>query len=184
MCFDRKPFVPRKLLKRLVPHRRVREHPSLRLFGTAALHANLWHLNRRSVARAFAIGLFCALLPIPGQMLVAAGLAILFAANLPLSVTLVWITNPLTIPPIFLTCYAVGRWILGNPPYPLEFRWNFEWIMDLPAIALPLLVGSLVCGLLAALVGYAGASWFWRWYVVRIWRTRHKERIKHALHLD
>ena len=176
--------MPRKLLERLVPHRRVREHPSLRLFGAAALHANLWHLNRRSVARAFAIGLFCALLPIPGQMVAAAGLAILFASNLPLAVMLVWVTNPVTIPPIFLTCYLVGRWILGTPPQPFDFKWSLEWIMELPAIALPLFTGSLVCGLAAALVGYVSASLFWRWYVVRIWRTRHKDRIKHALHLD
>ncbi len=176
--------MPRKLLERLVPHRRVREHPSLRLFGTAALHSNLWHLNRRSVARAFAIGLFCALLPIPGQMLVAAGLAILFASNLPIAVMLVWVTNPLTIPPIFLTCYMVGRWILGSPIQPFDFKWSFEWILDLPAIALPLLTGSFVCGIVAAFIGYVSASSFWRWYVVRVWRTRHKDRIKHALHLD
>ena len=41
-----------------------------------------------------AVGLFVALMPIPLQMAVAAAIAILVRSNLPISVSLVWLTNP------------------------------------------------------------------------------------------
>ena len=111
----------RKVLQKYLPHfHRVREHQTLRLFGSVALKDNLWHLNRRSVARAFAIGVFCAFLPIPGQMVVAAALAIVFASNLPLAVLLVWITNPVTHPPD-LSHRLLGRQ-LGAQHSPSAFR--------------------------------------------------------------
>lgn len=58
----------------------------------------LWQLTRRSVANAFSVGLFCAMLPIPCQMVAAALGARLTRCNLALAVGLVWITNPLTMP--------------------------------------------------------------------------------------
>jgi len=60
----------------------------------------LWHLNRRSVAGAVAVGLFVGWLPLPGQMLVAAMLAALVRVHVPLSVVMVWFTNPLTVAPL------------------------------------------------------------------------------------
>lgn len=182
--FALQPPMARKVLQKYLPHfHRVREHQTLRMFGSAALKDNLWHLNRRSVARAFAIGIFCALLPLPGQMVVAAALAILFAANLPLAVLLVWITNPFTIPPIFLTSYLVGSWVLGIPPQHFAFEWSWAWFTEeLYIVGLPLLVGSLICGTIGAAASYWGILLYWRWYVVRIWQTRHKRRVEKVLH--
>ncbi len=178
------PAMARKIFQKYLPRfHRVRDHHTLRLFGSAALKDNLWHLNRRSVARAFSIGVFCALLPVPGQMPLAAALAILFASNLPLSVLLVWITNPVTIPPIFLTCYWIGSWALGTPEYHFDFEWSWTWFTEeLHTVGLPLLVGSLICGAIGAAVSYWGILLYWRWYVVRVWQTRHKRRVKKVLH--
>jgi hypothetical protein len=94
--------MPRRLLRRYLPdHRRIREHRHLQFFGDRLHDPNLWHLNRRSVAGAMGVGVFVALLPTLGQMAVAAAAAIWLRVNLPLAVAMVWITNPLTMPPIF-----------------------------------------------------------------------------------
>ena len=175
----------RKVFQKYFPSlHRMRDHPRLRFLGSASRRENLWHLNRRSVARAFAIGLFCAFLPVPAQMALAGAAAVLCAANLPLAVVLVWISNPLTIPPLFLFCYLVGAWLLGRDAAPLEeFAWSWSWLADaLPTIGLPLLAGSLLVGAVAGAAGYAAVLGYWRWYVVRVWRTRHRRRMEKALH--
>ncbi|NIQ12825.1 MAG: DUF2062 domain-containing protein, partial [Gammaproteobacteria bacterium] len=74
------------------------------------------------------IGLFVAFLPIPFQMLVAAVLAILFRVNLPISVALVWISNPLTMAPMFYFCYWLGSKLLSLPPQDITFELSIEWM--------------------------------------------------------
>ena len=106
--------MPKRLIKRWLPDQdKLKEHKHLRLFGKLLLDANLWHLNRRSAAGAFAVGLFMAWIPLPCQMLLAAGGAILFRVNLPLSVALVWLSNPVTMPPLFYGAYLVGCQLLA-----------------------------------------------------------------------
>ncbi|MCK5360538.1 MAG: DUF2062 domain-containing protein, partial [Gammaproteobacteria bacterium] len=87
--------MPRKFIKRYLPDRKsIHETSQLRHFRPYLHHPCLWHLNRRTVSGAVAIGLFCACLPMPMEMLIAAMMAILFKVNLPISVTLVWVSNP------------------------------------------------------------------------------------------
>ena len=94
--------MPRRFIKRYMPHpERIKASRSLRFLGDLIHDPNLWHLNRHSVSRAMAIGLFWALIPMPLQMLAAAACAIPARANLPIAVGLVWLTNPLTMPVVF-----------------------------------------------------------------------------------
>ena len=65
---------------------------------------NLWHFNRRTLAKGVAVGFFCAFIPVPFQMLLAILGALIFKTNLPLAILAVWITNPITMPAIFLFC--------------------------------------------------------------------------------
>lgn len=91
--------MPRRLFKRYMPDpESIRSQKSLRFLGKLTHDPNLWHLNRHSVSRAMAAGLFAAFIPMPMQMLLAAGLAVWIRSNLPISVGLVWLTNPITIP--------------------------------------------------------------------------------------
>src|SRR3954469_24611570 len=99
----------RKLLKRMMPSAEfVKHHPSLQRFARWLHDPNLWHLNRYSASIAVFIGLFSALIPVPSQMPIAALWAIWWRANLPISVALVWLTNPITSPPIFYATYKFG----------------------------------------------------------------------------
>jgi uncharacterized protein len=170
----------KKLIKRLFPsYHRVRDHESLRFFGTLLHDPNLWHLNRRSVAGAFAVGLFVAFQPIPFQMLVSAAIAILVRVNLPISVLLVWITNPLTMGPIYYACYRLGLWILDMPKIRFRFEWTMEWFtQDMMLIWKPLVTGSLILGVAAGLVGYAAIRVLWRLHILRriSWKKRGKTR--------
>ena len=154
-------------------HDRVRNHRHLRMFGRRLHDPNLWHLNRRSVSGAFGAGLFFAFVPVPFQMILAAAAAIIFRINLPLSVVLVWITNPVTIPAIFYFAYLVGSWTLGTPPQATEFELTIKWFgASLNGIWKPLLLGSFICGTVSGIAGYVTIRLFWRWSIIKQWKER------------
>ena len=115
-------MLKQKLKKWIPTPGKVRQHRSLKVFGAWTEESRLWQLSRHSAAKAFAIGLYCAMLPIPGQMFISVALAIIFTANLPISFALIFITNPLTMPAIFYGAYKLGAWLMGTPPAHVEFE--------------------------------------------------------------
>jgi len=119
------------------------------------------------------VGLFCAFIPVPFQMLLAAASAIPFRVNLPLSVGLVWVSNPITMPPMFYLCYLVGNALLAEPPQPFAFEASWEWLMhSISTIGPAFLLGCLVLGTLSSFIGYIGIRLLWRQSVVKAWRRR------------
>jgi uncharacterized protein (DUF2062 family) len=148
----------------------------MRMFGKLLHNPNLWHLNRRSVSGSFAVGLFWAMMPIPMQMVASAATAILFRVNLPVSVGLVWITNPITMPPIFYFNYLVGSLFFPGCSLNIEdFQMSAEWLShSLGEIWQPLFLGSLIVGTSLAVIGYSGMRLFWRWHVIHHYQKRHK----------
>ncbi|MBT8139368.1 MAG: DUF2062 domain-containing protein [Gammaproteobacteria bacterium] len=130
--------------------------------------------NRHSVSRAMLIGLFVVPLPIPSQMLLAALLASLLRANLPLAVSLVWVSNPLTILPIAWFCTVLGCSLLNQDPAFL-FSLEFTSISELlEQTWRPLFLGALCCGTVLGLAGYHITQFYWRSSVLRRWRNRSK----------
>ncbi len=166
--------MPKRLLKRYLPdHGKFREHPHLQRFGTRLQDANLWHLNRRSVAGGVAVGLFWAFIPIPFQMIPAAASAIALRTNLPISVVLVWITNPLTMPPIWYATYRFGAWLLDLPPRDVDFTLSLENLLNnMQGIWKPLFLGSFATSVIAAVGGFALVRLAWRLYILRQRRVR------------
>ncbi|PKM11199.1 MAG: DUF2062 domain-containing protein [Gammaproteobacteria bacterium HGW-Gammaproteobacteria-3] len=166
--------MPKKLIKKLMPDSEtIRKHKSLQFLGERLHEPNLWHLNRRSVALAFAVGLLIAWVPTPGQMAIAAIIAFYVRANLPISVALVWITNPLTMAPMFYFAYRVGLGILQRPLPGADFKFSMDSVMNgLGDIWQPFLLGCLVLGIVSAVIGYFGISWFWRYHVSKRWGAR------------
>ncbi len=62
--------MPRKFIKRFMPdHEMIKKQKALKVFGNVLYNPNLWCLNRRSAAGAFAVGLFMAFVPLPSQMI-------------------------------------------------------------------------------------------------------------------
>ena len=174
--------MPRKLLKRITPSAEfVRAHPSLQRFAHWLHDANLWHLNRYSVSVATFIGLFSAFIPLPSQMAIAALWAIWWRANLPISVALVWLTNPVTAPPVFYATYRFGNYMLHRPPRQIHFEPSFAWFVEqLGHIWQPLLLGSLCAGLGAGILGAVAVRILWRVQVAWRWKARRKARARRS----
>ncbi len=166
--------MPKKLIKKYMPDpEKLKQQKSLQFLGDRLHEPNLWHLNRNSVSLAFAIGLFAAWIPTPGQMAIAAVAAFYFRANLPISVALVWITNPLTMPPMFYFAYIVGLFALGDTLPGDEFEFNLESILSsLSEIGGPFLFGCFILGVISSIIGYFGIRLFWRYHVSKQWKDR------------
>jgi uncharacterized protein (DUF2062 family) len=174
----------KKIFRRLIPeHKKIKEHKHLQIFGNLLHNPNLWHLNRYSVAWAFSIGLFCAFLPLPFQMVIAAALAIFAHANVPISVILVWVTNPFTMPPMFYFCYKVGTYLMGIPPKKFTIEISIEWLTtQIGNIWKPLWLGSLVVGTILAILGHITIRIAWRIMVNRAWQRRKRTRSQRQNH--
>ncbi|MCX2981415.1 DUF2062 domain-containing protein [Halieaceae bacterium IMCC14734] len=172
--------MPKRTFRRITPSpTRLRRISGLHLLGDWIYQPNLWHINRHSSAAAFFVGLFIAFMPVPGQMIFAALAAIWLRANLPLSVALCWITNPLTIGPIFFLAYKLGAVVLDMTPQPIEFELSWQWINNgLLKVWQPFLLGCLLCGTFFGCLGYFLVSVIWRWDVVRRWEIRKEQRAR------
>ncbi len=171
--------MPRKFLKKLFADKKIKDEKSFSIFGELIHDQNLWHMRRRSVAGACAIGLFCAFIPLPFQMLIAAGFAIIFRCNLPISVALVWVTNPITMPPLFFLAYKVGVFLTDTHLGPFDFELSFNWLFtELRERWRPFMMGCFFLGTTAALFGYIAARVMWRIRVVSFWNKRKLRKLR------
>ncbi len=179
--------MPRKFFRRYLPDpEAVRTSRMVAWCGPWLGHPNLWHLNRRSVPGAVAIGLFSGLVPGPLQMLTALLIAIPCRKNIPVALIVTLYTNPLTIVPLYVLAYAYGRFLLPGEhgPFiaPVEVNWSDlagslralgEWML---ALGKPLGVGLIALGLTLAAIGYAATRLGWHAWVVAKWRARARRR--------
>jgi uncharacterized protein (DUF2062 family) len=175
-------------LKRWLPDvKRLGQEPGLSRIQGYVLNPLLWQFNRKSVARGAAIGLFIAFLPLPLQMWVAAILAIVFIANLPIAIALTWVTNPFTFLPINYFIYKVGQLIIHDgSSYHIvsDFKFSgqswqnalqqfFHW---LHTVGKSFLVGLPVVAIGGSIIGYTFVQVMWR--LVIYWRLCRRKKIK------
>ncbi len=111
--------------------------------------------------------MFVAFTPTIGfQMAIVVLLTCFLRANKAIGVPLVWISNPLTIAPLFYVGYTIGRCMLGWAPLdeswwlalyaPPEGWWSATWFYwdRTVEIAWPLWLGCLLMGLVASIPAY------------------------------
>lgn len=170
--------MPRKLIKRFMPKpEKIRAQKSLGFMAAHMGEPSLWALTRNSVSGAFSVGLFVAFIPMPFQMLVAAALAVLLRINLPISVGLVWVSNPLTMPPLFYACYRLGAWLMSIPVSPHSSEGKLDWVLThFNQIWPPLLLGCFLVGTFLAITSNIGIRLLWRWHVSHSWNKRQSNR--------
>jgi len=159
--------------------RELLNRPSLGWIRSLPQDPNLLHLNRHSVSLAVFIGIFCAFIPIPIQTLMVIAMCFWLGANLPLAMVIIWMSNPLTIPPMFYLTYKLGSYILGTTLGDFSVTLSWEWFSQLGSeILLPLFVGSLLAGTVLASIGYFFVLFLWRWKVIKDWE--HRKDIRQA----
>lgn len=140
------------------------------------------------IAMGCACGLFCSTLPVLGQTFLGILLARLFRANTLASVPWSWISNPLTTLPIWYAGYRLGIWLLSKQDQALNYAEltkltqaleKMPWAekLDLFSTTLlntlqPLWLGTLVMGLLIAILGF----WLAYGVIVRVQRKQEQKR--------
>lgn len=165
--------MPRRQLKKFLPtHEKIKKQKYLKIFGNFLNKREIWSLNRKKVVVGVLIGIFVSFLPMPFQMVLSAFLAIIFSANLAISVVLVFISNPITMPPLFYLEYELGNLIL-KPEVIIEF--NFDSMYDnFDQIAISLWTGALVLGVFSSVICAIVVNFLWI-YTVR--KNRKKSKV-------
>jgi uncharacterized protein (DUF2062 family) len=155
--------------------------PWVRRHAPALGDPDLWHLNRRSTARAVAIGLGCGLVPGPLQAISAAAVCLVWRANLPLAIVTTFYTNPFTIVPLYVVAYELGTLVVpgatgAGQAAPPAFTFSVAGLREMVhwAVSLgPTLgVGLMLLGVTLATLGFVAVHVGWRIHVVRAWRRR------------
>lgn len=146
----------------------VNEFRYIHIFGDTLKQAELWAFNRNTVTKGIAVGIFCAFLPMPFEMIAALFIAAMIGANVPFAVAGVWISNPVTWIPLYTPCYLLGAKILGLEPVPLseisilQLGWHY----------VALWLGCLIVGTVLSFTTHFLLSVIWRIQIRRRWQQR------------
>jgi uncharacterized protein (DUF2062 family) len=166
--------VPRRVIKRLNRQRHeLSKRWFLKPFKSVLEDPGYWSVNRRNITRAFALGLFISFIPLPIHIITAALFALWLRLNIPVALASVFVSNPLTMVPQFVTCYLVGSRILGTQGRRFHFEMSWEWLhTGLLPVWKPFLLGCLVMGAATALIGYVVLGSIWHLTLVLKYHER------------
>ena len=155
----------KKWMRPLPRRSNVHRYPILKWFSNTAYERSyLWSFRGKTVIPALFWGLWIAMLPIVGlQMLVVFFLAILLRTNLPVIVALQWISNPLTMGPIYFADYQIGMAFLHlvgvdyerNKLLKRTYDWSDFSYSDLWALVdtfPPMMIGGSIIGIFLGVV--------------------------------
>jgi uncharacterized protein (DUF2062 family) len=167
--------MPRRFFTRLSVRYKQKDQPwYLRPFRFVLTHPVYFSANRKSVAGGLWLGLFIAFMPMPGHMILAILAALLLRVNIPVAALAVWVTNPLTVVPIFYLAYRLGCAVMDIPvqSFPEEFSWN--WMTtEFIDVWKPLWFGSMILATSIASAAYILINVAWRISTAYRYRRRH-----------
>lgn len=141
----------------------------------------LWQIERGSVARGVAIGLFFGLLLPLAQFLFAVLFSIWLRGNVAVAAAATLITNPLTFAPIYWLAHRIGSALLGHPTAQASAEaamvqaqtesaasaasgasWLSATWEVVQSAGPPLILGLSILAVAGALVGFALVWLMWR----------------------
>jgi uncharacterized protein len=166
--------MPRRFFKKLSPSPHAfRDRWYIRVFGERLADPRLWSVQRRAVTAAVGAGLAICFVPLPVHLPLAALVGMVFRVNVPAIIATVFLVNPLTFVPVYYFAYRVGTTLLDEPPRRFTISLSWESLRgDLAPTWEPLLLGCVVCAVLAGFLGWAALELIWRWSVNVRYRAR------------
>ncbi|MBT5934238.1 DUF2062 domain-containing protein [Sulfurimonas sp.] len=130
--------------------------------------------NRKMTSRGVLIGIFIAFVPMPMQMAAVLLFMPLLRFNVPIALAMCWLSNPLTMPPMYYMEYLTGAYLLGSEVAPVEM--TLEWFSEnIDNIFIPLYLGTSIYSVFGSLIAYWGVNHFWR-------KSVHHAKKKHRHH--
>lgn len=169
----------KKWFKKITPEREsILASRWIRPFAYRLTHPEIWHFNRRNVARGVALGLFVGFIVPLGQIVLAALLAATVRGNLLIAAAATLITNPLTFPPIYYAAFQTGSFLLNltsvesNSAALADNSHVESALAMITSASLPTLFGLVLFATMAAGTGFAAVHVGWRFSIRRQWRLR------------
>lgn len=164
----------KKFFKKYTPDKSVVEkYKVLKLIGSPLLHKDLWQFSKRSLCGGVAVGFFWGWMPMPFQMFPAAICSVILRVNFPLSLIGVWISNPITMPPMMYFAYLLGNWLLNLDPQYESFQLSIEWVgAAWSNIWEPLMIGCLLLGVVSSVLAYMTMYVIWKVFIYNKMKQR------------
>jgi uncharacterized protein len=153
----------------------------LRPFARHLASPLVWRWNRRGVARGAALGLFAGFAIPVAQTPFAALFAVAARANLPVAAVSTFVTNPFTMPFIWVLAFLVGREAIGMKTETLialgpeagRLEQALSWAVNLAG---PTYLGLLIFAVVGSAAGFLTVHVGWRLWVGQRWQRRRRKR--------
>ncbi len=133
-------------------------------------------INRKSVSRGVFIGLFWGFIPMPMQMAAVLATTPFIRFNVPIAISMVWLSNPFTMPPMYYMEYLTGNFILGREGLS-DIELTMEWFSNnWDAIVVPLYTGTAFYSVVVSTLIYFLINWLWIKSVKHEKHTKERKR--------
>jgi len=100
-------------------------------------------INRKSISRGILIGLFWGFIPMPMQMLAVLAITPFIKFNVPIAISMVWLSNPITMPFMYYMEYQTGNFLLNREGVE-NIELTLDWFsQNWDNIIVPLYVGTV-----------------------------------------
>jgi len=145
----------RKILKKTSKHEKLKS-----FIKKYKIPPEYLSTNRKMISRGVLIGLFIAFIPMPMQMAAVLLFMPFVRFNVPIALAMCWLSNPITMPPMYYMEYLTGSFLLGIQPEPVEM--TLEWFKNnLDKIFIPLYFGTAVYSIFGSITAYFAVNYFW-----------------------
>lgn len=118
-------------------------------------------INKKMISRGAFIGLFIAMIPMPFQLVTVFIFTFIGKFNFPIAIAMCLLTNPFTMPFVYLIEYKTGSYLLGMEI--MDVQMNIQWFRDnLSNIVIPLYFGAFCYSMVLSTLAYFSINYYWK----------------------